>query len=118
MYTPQIGALRQVVSSEAGALQYLDPVLGRVTVAGKFADQDAKIAAAAAGNPMQYAAEAADGVLKVFTLPFTITANSKIFVDGMLARVGAGNDYTYSGAVVTLNAAGPAPVSWVGGTVS
>ena len=37
---------------------------------------------------------------------------------GMLARVGAGNDYTYSGAVVTLNAAGPAPVSWVGGTVS
>ena len=118
VYTPQIGALRQVVSSEAGALQYLDPVLGRVTVAGKFADQDAKIAAAAAGNPMQYAAEAADGVLKVFTLPFTITANSKIFVDGMLARVGAGNDYTYSGAVVTLDAAGPAPVSWVGGTVS
>jgi hypothetical protein len=80
--------------------------------------QDAKIAAAAAGNPMQYAAESADGVLKVFTLPFTVTANSKIFVDGMLARVGAGNDYTYSGAVVTLNAAGPAPVSWVGGTVS
>ena len=26
--------------------------------------------------------------------------------------------HTYSGAVVTLNAAGPAPVSWVGGTVS
>ena len=104
-------------SSTAG-LTHNDPLLGLVTVAGKFADQDAKIAAAAAGNPMQYAAEAADGVLKVFTLPFTITANSKIFVDGMLARVGAGNDYTYSGAVVTLNAAGPAPVSWVGGTVS
>ena len=55
-------------------LTHNDAVLGLVTVAAKFADQDAKIAAAAAGNPMQYAAEAADGVLKVFTLPFTITA--------------------------------------------
>ena len=104
--------------STTAGLTHNDPLLGLVTVAGKFADQDAKIAAAAAGNPMQYAAEAANGALKVFTLPFTITANSKIFVDGMLARAGAGNDYTYSGAVVTLNAAGPAPVSWVGGTVS
>ena len=108
----------QLSQNSTAGLTHNDPLLGLVTVAGKLADQDAKIAAAAAGNPMQYAAEAADGVLKVFTLPFTITANSKIFVDGMLARVGAGNDYTYSGSVVTLNAAGPAPVSWVGGTVS
>ncbi len=97
-------------------LVHADPVLGLVTVMAKFDAQDAAIAAAAASSPaMQYAVEAADGSQMVFTMPFTVTAASKIYADGMILRAGAAYDYTYSGAVVTLNAAAPAPVSWVGG---